>query len=181
MNYLFSTKLKLVITEVSKSNSIITVGIGIDKSKINDFSWLYIPDKDVLPHRVSFPSNYSPYVAPKGKSAVLAEITYREGDEISRMSEKEIIEKTIEDLDKLRIISKDDVMLTYLHKFKYAYVIYDLNYKENLVKIFKYLRTIGIDSIGRFGSWEYANMDAVIRMVKDYVSSSFDNNFKLER
>ena len=50
-----------------------------------------------------------------------------------------------------------------------------------MVKIFKYLRTIRIDNIGRFGSWEYANMDAVIRMVKDYVTSSFDNNFKLER
>ena len=96
------------------------------------------------------------------------------------MSEKEIIEKTIEDLDKLGIISKDDVILTFLHKFKYAYVIYDLNYKENLVKIFKYLSIIGIDSIGRFGSWDYANMDAVIKMAKDYVSS-LNNNFKLER
>ncbi len=41
-------------------NSLITVGIGVDRSKLNDFSWLYIPDKDILPHRVSFPSNYSP-------------------------------------------------------------------------------------------------------------------------
>jgi len=101
----------------------------------------------------------------------LAEITYREGDEISKMSENEIIEKTIEE---------DDVILTLLYRFKYAYIIYDLNYKENLVKIFKYLKAIGIDSIGRFGSWEYANMDAVIRMVKDYVSSCFNHNPKLE-
>jgi len=76
-----------------KYNSLITVGIGIDKPKINNFSWIYIPDKDVLPHRVSFPSNYSPYVAPKGKSSVLAEITYREGDGISIMSNREIVEK----------------------------------------------------------------------------------------
>ena len=45
----------------------------------------------------------------------MAEITYREGDEINRMSENEIIEKTIEDLDRLGIISKDDVILTLLH------------------------------------------------------------------
>jgi len=59
-----------------KFNSLITVGIGVDRPKLNDFSWLYIPDKDVLTHRVSFPSNYSPYVAPKGKSSMLVEITY---------------------------------------------------------------------------------------------------------
>ncbi|MBW9223595.1 NAD(P)/FAD-dependent oxidoreductase [Methanothermococcus sp. SCGC AD-155-E23] len=156
-----------------KFNSIITVGIGVDKPKINDFSWLYIADKDILPHRVSFPSNYSPYVAPNGKSSILAEITYREGDEISKMSENEIVEKTVEDLDKLGIINKDDITLTFLYKFKYAYVIYDLKYRDNLTKIFEYLQRIGIDSIGRFGSWSYANMDAVIRMVKDYVSSRF--------
>ena len=151
-----------------KFNSLITVGIGVDKPKLNNFSWIYIPDRGVLTHRVSFPSNYSPHVAPKGKSSVLAEITYREGDEISKMSDKDIMERTVEDLDKLGIINRDEVILTTIHRFRYAYVIYDLKYQENLKTIFKYLGEIGIDSIGRFGSWEYANMDAVIKMTKEY-------------
>lgn len=37
---------------------------------------------DILTRRISFPSNYSPYVSPKGKSSVLAEITCNIGDEI---------------------------------------------------------------------------------------------------
>lgn len=152
-----------------KFNSLITVGIGVDKAKLNDFSWLYIPDKEVLTHRVSFPSNYSPYVAPQGKSLVLAEITYREGDKISRMGNNEIVEKTIEDLHRLGIINKDDVIVTTIYKFKYAYVIYDLNYKENLKTTLKYLKEIGIDVVGRFAKWEYLNMDAVIKTVKEYV------------
>jgi len=65
-----------------KYNSLITVMIGLDKPKINDFTWLYIPDKDVLTHRVSFPSNYSPFVSPEGKSSVLAEITCNTKDEV---------------------------------------------------------------------------------------------------
>ncbi|ASI98386.1 protoporphyrinogen/coproporphyrinogen oxidase [Thermococcus celer] len=150
-------------------NSLITVGIGVDRSKLNDFSWLYIPDKDILPHRVSFPSNYSPHVAPSGKSSILAEVTYREGDEISRIKDDEIAGITVENLHKLGIMDKKDVVLTTVHRFKYAYVIYDLDYRNNLEAIFKYLNEIGIESIGRFGSWEYANMDAVIKMVKDYV------------
>jgi len=152
-----------------KFNSLITVGIGIDKARINDFSWLYIPDKDVLPHRVGFLSNYSPYVAPKGKSSVLAEITYREGDDISRMKNKEVIEKTIEDLDRLGIINKKDVILTTTYKFKYAYVIYDLNYKRNLKVILEYFNEVGIDLVGRFAKWAYLNMDDVIKETKDYV------------
>lgn len=152
-----------------KFNSLITVGIGIDRPKINDFSWLYIPDKDVLTHRVSFPSNYSPYVAPKGKSFVLAEITYRDGDEISKMKNKEIVEKTVDNLDRLGIINKEDIILTTIHRFKYAYVIYDLSYKKNLKVISEYFSEIGIDLVGRFARWEYLNMDGVVKHVKDYV------------
>jgi len=157
-------------------NSLITVGIGIDKPKLNDFSWLYIPDKDILSHRVSFPSNYSRHVAPSGKSSILAEITYREGDQISKMKDEEIAEITIENLHKLEVLNKKDVILVTIHKFKYAYVIYNLNYKNNLEAIFKYLNKIGIDSIGRFGSWKYANMDAVIKMTKSYVEQNFESS-----
>jgi len=145
-------------------NSLITVGIGLDNPKLNDFSWLYIPDRDVLTHRVSFPSNYSPYVAPPGKSSVLAEITYREGDEISRMKDKEVVERTVEDLNRVGIINSDEVILTTIYRFKYAYVIYDIEYRERLNVIEGYLRDIGIINTGRFGSWEYANMDTVVRM-----------------
>jgi len=154
-----------------KYNSLIIVGIGVDKPKINDFSWVYIPDRDVLPHRVSFPSNYSPYVAPKGKSSVLAEITYREGDEISRMNDKEIVERTVEGLDRLKIIDKnnDDVVVTIVHRFKYAYIIYDLDYIKNIKIITKYFSKVGIDLVGRFGRWAYLNMDAVVKEAKIYV------------
>ncbi len=100
----------------------------------------------------------------------MAEVTYREGgDEISRIKDDEIAGITVENLHKLGIMDKKDVVLTTVHRFKYAYVIYDLDYRNNLEAIFKYLNEIGIESIGRFGSWEYANMDAVIKMVKDYV------------
>lgn len=154
-----------------KFNSLITVGIGIDVPKLNNFSWLYLPDREVLTHRVSFPSNYSPYVAPEGKSSVLAEITYREGDEISKMSDKEIIERTVEDLHKNGIIDKKDVILTTIYRFKYAYVIYDLDYKRNLDIIFGYLDKNGIKSIGRFGTWDYANMDKIVKQARNYVNS----------
>ena len=126
----------------------------INKPKINDFSWLYVSDKDILTHKISFPSNYSKYVSPKNNSSILSEITFREGDIISKMNEKEITERVINDLEKLKIINEKDVIITTVHKFKYAYIIYDLEYKENLRIISNYLKEIGIDSIGRFGRWE---------------------------
>jgi len=156
-------------------NSLITVGIGVKREKLNDFSWLYIPDKKILTHRVSFPSNYSPHVAPNGSSSVLAEITYREGDAISRMNDEEIAQRTLSDLVDLGVIPEDsEVLLTY--KFKYAYVVYDVDFRRKLDEVFNYLNDTGVYSVGRFGSWEYANMDRVIKMSREFVNEFFSSH-----
>lgn len=41
----------------------------------------------------------------------------------------------------------------------YAYVVYDQNYSKATSKVKKYLENIGIYTVGRFGEWEYYNMD----------------------
>ena len=44
----------------------------------------------------------------------------------------------------------------------YAYVIYDHNYQKSVSQIKNYLSHEGLYSIGRFGEWEYYNMDICI-------------------
>ena len=46
---------------------------------------------------------------------------------------------------------------------KYAYVIYDLDYKKKINTIKDYLREKGIITAGRYGEWAYLNMDHAIQ------------------
>ena len=41
----------------------------------------------------------------------------------------------------------------------HAYVVYDENYKEATSCLKKYFSSLGLHTIGRFGEWEYYNMD----------------------
>ena len=41
----------------------------------------------------------------------------------------------------------------------YAYVVYDQNYKDATTNVKEYLKSINLHTIGRFGEWEYYNMD----------------------
>jgi protoporphyrinogen oxidase len=41
----------------------------------------------------------------------------------------------------------------------YAYVVYDQNYSNATSIIKEYIENIGLYTIGRFGEWEYYNMD----------------------
>lgn len=153
-----------------KYNSLVCVYLGI-KGEVPGISWLYIPDRHLgLFNRVSFPSNYSPEVAPEGHSAVLAEITYHEGDEVSAMPDSEIIDHVIAALVDMKILEKkEDVVYTALERQKYAYVIYDLDYLQNVAAVKDYVAGKGIGLAGRFAEFEYLNMDGCIRSALKFV------------
>ena len=152
-----------------KYTSLVSVMLGLDTAKINDLSWLYIPEEASLPHRVSFPSNYSPNVAPKSKSSVLAEITCMKGDATWKMKDEEIIARVTEDLYRLKIIDKKTVFFAAAKRSAYAYVVNDMKYAENLKIIKDYVSEAGIDLLGRFSEFKYLNMDACVEHAQTYV------------
>lgn len=49
----------------------------------------------------------------------------------------------------------------------HAYVVFDENREESVNHIQQYLKYIGIHSIGRFGQWEYFNMDVCMKQSYD--------------
>ena len=146
-------------------NSVSTVLLGIDRANISDLQWLYIPDKKILPYRISFPMNYSSKMAPPGTSSVCCEFSYFG---VRKMSNEELIGRTIDDLVKVNILnSKDKIIFQKVVDLKNAYVIFDRNRKNNLDIIKKYLNENGISTIGRFGNWEYSSMeDAIFQGLK---------------
>ncbi len=154
-----------------KYNSLISVMLGLKSPKINDLTWLYIPEKNSLSHRVSFPSNYSSFVAPKDRSSVLAEITCTLESDVWRMKDEDILVRVMDDLHDLKVIDRQSVCFAKVKRFQYAYVINDLTYDKNMRIIRNYANKMGIRLLGRFGEFEYLNMDACIRHCIDYANN----------
>ncbi|MFQ5883487.1 MAG: protoporphyrinogen/coproporphyrinogen oxidase [Thermoplasmata archaeon] len=149
-------------------NSLVTVMLGIDDPKINDLSWVYFPGrKDGIFYRASFPSNYSPKTSPVGKSSVMAEITCFKDDETWKRSDEELVESVKTNLHENRIIDKDDVRFSRVKRTEHAYVVYDLNHSRNVSKLRRFMSEQGIELCGRFGRFEYLNMDACIGSARE--------------
>ena len=92
-------------------------------------------------------------MAPKGYTSILTEIIYRVEDRISKMNPVEVGEATLDNLYKIGVIPDGiNAEVKSLHSFRYAYVLYDINFKKNLNAIFRYLNEVGISSVGRFES-----------------------------
>jgi protoporphyrinogen oxidase len=152
-----------------KHNSLISVMIGLEKSKVNNFSWLYIPDQKTLSHRVSFPSNFSPKAAPAGKSSAMAEVTCNIGSEVWMMKDEDIVDQIVSELHRMRVIDKVDVCFAGIKRSDYAYVINDVDYSKNLKIASDYFTCIGIDLVGRFAEFKYLNMDECIKSAMSYL------------
>jgi len=161
--------------ESLKWNSIHLVMFGLKRKKVNNIHWCYVPDEEVLTNRVSFPSNYSPFVAPKNHSSVLAEITFRPGGKKSKLKNEEIIQRTADELHGLKLIDKNDIVFTKIVTCPYAYVIYDLGYKQNISKIHDFAEREGVHLLGRFSEFRYMNADKCVEHA--VAKSDFFNRF----
>jgi hypothetical protein len=155
-------------------NGVLVVGIGINRSCPSDKSWVYFPESDIPFFRVTYLSNYSPYIAPsKGCYSLLCESAYS-----SYKKEKKscIVKKTILGLIKSGIIKKDDIkhiISRFLFDIDYAYPLPTLNRDNCLQKIHPALEKIGIYSRGRFGAWKYeiGNTDHSVLQGKEVIDS----------
>lgn len=66
-----------------------------------------------------------------------------------------MLEKSIQKLVEMKVIKEEDLIVKDIRFEKYANVIFDFNIYEVRMKIRKYLESIGIKTIGRFGEWDY--------------------------
>ncbi len=153
-------------------NSIAICIVNVKKDYAGDNYAFMVADKNVKFHRISKLDFMGGNYHIDGTATYMAEITYRKNDLNDKATDEELISKVVEGLEKIGFIdSKEDVNFTDIRRFEYAYVIYDLNHRKNMDRIKDYFSKQGIYLNGRFGSFEYLNMDAIIRQSKNLAQS----------
>ena len=141
-------------------NSILCLAVSIDRKKISDKHWIYYPEKGIIFNRIILSSNLSPSMSPPGKSSITVENTFGKDEKPDIERRKSEIIDNLRKADMIKNSDKIEVLGAYTHK--YAYIVYDLGHRKNVDLIHGFLRERGIISIGRFGKWEYFNMDRAI-------------------
>ena len=140
------------------------VNLGIDREHISDKHWIYFYEDQFPFHRLSLPANFSPDTVPAGKSSIATEVAFSEERPLDRDT---AVEKTIDALIEAKLITRDDnISLVHTEQIHPAYVIYDLDHASNVTLIREWLAEYGIQTAGRFGEWQYFNMDHSMRSGK---------------
>lgn len=139
--------------------------ITLNKEKVTTDNWIYFPNLEVPFGRTAEMKNFSKIMSPKGKTSMFVEFFVNEGDKIWNMSEKELFEITVRDLERFGLVKRDEVINYHLIKRRNVYPIYDVNYKKYLKVVKEYLDSFkNLYYIGRPGRFKYNNQDHSLEM-----------------
>ena len=123
--------------------------------------WIYVQEPDVKLGRIQIFNNWSPYMLKNPEETVWVGLEYfcNEGDEYWNMGDDEFITFAINELEKIGVIKKENVLDSHREKVKKAYPAYFDTY-ANMSVLIKYLDTFeNLYCIGRNGQHRYNNMD----------------------
>jgi protoporphyrinogen oxidase len=142
--------------------AVIDLQLGIDRPGVAEGAhWIYFPDADAPFYRVGLPSNVCPALAPAGCSSVSVEFSHPSGTPVPSTDEllgaaRPALERggVLRPTD--QIIVADSVLLDP------AYVIFDDRRTPLVAEALAWLADVGIQSIGRFGSWTYSYMERAL-------------------
>ena len=143
-------------------NSLINVLLGSQNDAGHPYTAVYIPDPAILFHRISFPQNFSPRNVPQGGSAVMAEITANAGDGVWEMTDDQILQRAISDLENIGFIDPSKIVYRRVVRFQYGYPVYDLDYSKNVKTLRDSVASAGLRLLGRFAQFDYINSDVCV-------------------
>lgn len=151
----------------------VTVGVLVNKMKIKNMTdmktlnnivpdcWIYVQDTSVKLGRIQIFNNWSPYMVNDIDKTVWIGLEYfcNEGDEFWNMSDEDCARMAINELVKIGVIDKKDVLDSHRERVKKAYPAYFDTYNELDVVIDFLNAHDNLFCVGRNGQHRYNNMD----------------------
>jgi protoporphyrinogen oxidase len=157
----------------------ITVGLLLKRLKIRNETkiksinniipdnWIYIQERGVKLARLQIFNNWSPYMV-KDENTVWIGLEYMcdEGDELWSKSEKDFTQFAIDELCKIDIINKEDVIDSVVIKLQKTYPAYFGSYEQfhiirNFTDRFENLFLIGRNGMHRYNNQDHSMLTAM--------------------
>jgi len=142
---------------------LVVVAVMVDKKRVTDQTWIYIPEAKIPFGRIHEPTNWSEKMAPEGKTLLVIEYFSFKGDSIWSDTDAHLLEITVKHLEKLGFLKSRDVCDSMVVRVPKAYPLFEIGYHELCEELYAYLGQFrNLHVAGRSGMFRYYNMDHAI-------------------
>jgi protoporphyrinogen oxidase len=152
-------------------NPIDVITLGYRGNDANQYTAVYFADESYLPNRVSSPSVFSPRNAPDGCFSLQAEITFPPGDGYLTIADDELVAHVHEGFVSSGLVEPgNEPVFRDIQRLEFAYVVYTNGYEDAVSSVREWAQGEGITIHGRFGSFDYLNVDGCVRKSQELAS-----------
>lgn len=147
---------------------LVIVAVMINRPRVTDQTWIYIPERSVPFGRIHEPTNWSGKMAPEGKTLLVTEHFCWRGDNAWRTADEGLVGNTVSHLARLGFVKPNEVEDAAVVRVPHAYPVFEVGYEKSYRTILSYLgRFENLHVAGRTGAFKYLNMDHVISAAID--------------
>jgi protoporphyrinogen oxidase len=147
-----------------KFRDLVVVAIMVDRERVTDQTWIYIPEQKIPFGRIHEPTNWSPAMAPPGKTTLVMEFFSFKGDAVWNMTDERLTDLTVDNLVRLGFIARQEVLDSTVVRVPKAYPLFEVGYRKHADALLDYLgRFSNLHIAGRSGMFRYYNMDVAIQ------------------
>jgi protoporphyrinogen oxidase len=149
-----------------KFRNTIIVYLNVQAKDLFPDNWLYVHSADLRMGRLTNFRNWVPQINGKEQSTICAlEYWCYDEDDFWSWSDEKLIELGKEELRKTGLIGNAEISAGSVYKIHRCYPVYSSGYKDRLVPVENYLKTVeNLHVIGRYGAFKYNNQDHSILM-----------------
>ena len=134
--------------------------VFVKQPQVMQDQWIFFPERDYIFSRIFEQKLMNPELGPKDATCICCDFTCFEDGWQWKMSDDEIAQKCVEDLQKTGLIQSNDVTGTLVKRFKNFYPRYDLQYDQKLDDVYNQLKQVdNLMLTGRLGMYNYNNSD----------------------
>lgn len=160
---------------------LVIVTIMLDRERVTDQTWIYIPEQKIPFGRLHEPTNWSRKMAPEGKTLLVMEHFCFRGDDTWSASDEALTRSTVTNLENLGFIKGHEVIDSVVLRVPKAYPVFEVGYTQNHEKICDYLDGYrNLHYIGRGGSFKYYDtnhaMESGIAAAEEIIARDLDSH-----
>jgi protoporphyrinogen oxidase len=141
-------------------NSVECINVAINRPIDHQKHWIYYPESKFPFYRIMLPHTMSEDMVPPGKGAFSVEVSHGNDRKVDL---SRVESDVIHGLRKAGLMGKqEEPLFVFRLSVPCAYSIYTKKRPKAIELIRNYLEKNSIYSLGRYGNWEYSNMEKAI-------------------
>lgn len=145
-----------------RSSQFYRIDVAVNHPRHRDEIWYYIYDEDKLCVRLSIMERFSPNNAPVGKTAIQVEVYGSAFKPLPPDPEKVKATVVNELLEMGLVESPAAIEFAECTRVPTGQIIYDLNRRDALRRVNRFLDQHGVLRVGRYSEWKYLMSDACV-------------------